>query len=152
MFIKCCNKFHSTFFSFSRRTINPFIPEVKRTFQTFLNRVWRKKILSPPLFFLSKLQIIHISTSLEKEREKEISVDVPRGITFFQRKLLPDWMEQWQVGERQRSLAPYRKLYRKWRFRFSRTPIAAPLNIHRKGLQTTCCALVTKREARIRVR
>lgn len=87
MFIKCCNKFHSTFFSFSRRTINPFIPEVKRTFQTFSNRVWRKKILSPLLFFfLSKLQIIHISTSLEKEREKEISVDGPTGDYFFSAK------------------------------------------------------------------
>lgn len=74
-----------SFFSFSHKTINPFIPEVKRTFQTFQIEFDTEKS-PPPRFFLSKLQIIHVSTRLEKEREKEVSVDVPRGITFFSAK------------------------------------------------------------------
>lgn len=140
-----------SFFSFSHKTINPFIPEVKRTFQTFQIEFDTEKSPPPPFFYQNYKSYMFRRGWKKKERRKYLLMS-HGGLLFFQRKLLPDWMEQWQVGERQRSLAPYRKLYRKSRFRFSRTPIAAPLNIRRKGSRTTCCALVTKRGARIRVR
>lgn len=115
--------------------------------ETFSNRVF----FSIYYFFFFYHKITnHISKRNSLERKKKSRENF--YLFFFQRKLLPDWMEQWQVGGRQPSLAPYHKLYRKSRFRFSRTPIVAPVNIHRKGLRTTCCAPVTKREARIRVR
>lgn len=86
MFIKCCNKFHSTFFSFSRRTINPFIPEVKRTFQTFSNRVWRKKILSPPLFFFIKITNHTYFDELGKRKREGNICWCPTGDYFFSAK------------------------------------------------------------------
>lgn len=125
--------------------------KIKRFAFAFLEKLFRIEYFfrfTIFFFFIIKLQIIFLKEILWKEKKNHGKI----FIYFSQRKLLPDWMEQWQVGGRQPSLAPYHKLYRKSRFRFSRTPIVAPVNIHRKGLRTTCCAPVTKREARIRVR
>lgn len=136
--------------SIHTRKIERFVFRFTCPRETFSNLIFSN------LIFLIKI-IFRKALERKKKGEENVYRVKSRKKTFIfycfsQRKLLPDWMEQWQVGERQQSLAPYHKLYRKSRFRFSRTPSVAPLNIHRKGLQTTCCAPVTKREARIRVR